>query len=376
MGLFILWQKGSAPFVETTATSTIETGPASAIETTTNTMKTTTSSTATVPSTAERAYQDAVKPQDAVSQYINQTLVDQGFSGTVLVYHKGQVTLHLAFGYADQEKRIKNALDTQYCIASIQKGQTAFLLMQAVANGKLSLNESLADFYPTVVTGETVTLKEMLNMCSGLGLDTDILYHLPAESSEATVAFALNNIYAQSSKDFSYQPVNYILLAGILEQVYQKSYQELFEAAIIKSMQLTETSFGMDENPQQAQAYSASGELTTPGQAAFARELGTGNVFMSARDLFVYYESVLKNEQLSEALRDQMWATFPDESYAGGLYHREGYFHGHGVKNNYEPTLDFSNDGQNAVVLLANKREETTDLNKLCDQFFAELVAE
>lgn len=62
-----------------------------------------------------------IEPKNALSAGIEQTLVEKKFSGTVLVFHHGQIILNKAYGWKDQSKRIQNTVHTQYCIGSVQK---------------------------------------------------------------------------------------------------------------------------------------------------------------------------------------------------------------------------------------------------------------
>ena len=59
--------------------------------------------------------------------------------------------------------------DTVYEIASVTKMVTAMLAFRLIEQGRLSLDDTLADFHPEMPSAGQITLRQMLAHTSGLG---------------------------------------------------------------------------------------------------------------------------------------------------------------------------------------------------------------
>ena len=319
-----------------------------------------------------------IEPKNALSAGIEQTLVEKKFSGTVLVFHHGQIILNKAYGWKDQSKRIQNTVHTQYCIGSVQKGQTAYLIMRAIKSGKIFLDEKLSDFFPQIPNSKNISIKDMLNMSSGLRIDEKKISSLNTTDEKEILAQTIRQTTVAPSASYSYQPVNYVLLAGILEKIYPTDYNSLFDKEIKDAMKLKETSFYSETNMAQALSYSQStaGPVYAPTTASsYADELGTGNVFMSAKDLYSYFQALFNEQFLTSQDRNELWHTYPGEKYASGLYTMTNSYHTRGVKARFEAVADFSKDGQNGIILLSNVWNQPKGYNNFAAQLYKKIVA-
>ncbi|MFC4772050.1 serine hydrolase domain-containing protein [Enterococcus hermanniensis] len=322
---------------------------------------------------------NTIEPKDKVSASIEQTLVEKNFSGTALVFKDGKIILNKAYGWQDQGKKIKNSLSTQYCIGSVQKGQTAYLIMQAIKAGKLSFTQKLSDFYPEIPNSENISIKDMLNMSSGLRINEKKVEALNTTDTKKILAETVRSATVAPTTNYSYQPVNYVLLAGVLEQLYQTNYQKLYQKNIIEAFGLKETSFYSVKNSQQALSYNSSTAglvYASTSASSYADELGTGNIFMSAEDLYHYYQSLFDEIHLTTSERTQLWAPYTGETYASGIYNQKNKYYSHGVKARFETFVNFSKDGKDGIILLSNVRSQKNNYSSLSDQLYKKVVAQ
>lgn len=319
-----------------------------------------------------------IEPKNAVSANIEQALVEKNFSGTVLVFQQGKVILNKAYGWKDQAKKIHNTIATQYCIGSVQKGQTAYLIMQAVKSGKLFLDEKLSAFFPQVPNSENISIKDMLNMSSGLRIDEKKIETLNTTDTKEILSETLRQTTVSPNAGYSYQPVNYVLLAGILEQIYQTDYNSLFDKVLKDPMDLKETDFYSESNKDQALSYSqsANGPVYAPTTASsYADELGTGNVFMSSGDLYQYFQNLFNDRYLTSQDRAELLHTYLGEKYASGLYTLANRYHTRGVKARFETVADFSKDGKNGIILLSNVWTQPKGYDDFVSQLYTKVAA-
>jgi len=72
------------------------------------------------------------------------------FMGSVAVSKHGNIIYTKSVGFADLENQIKTNENTIYRIGSISKTFTAVLVMKAIEEGKLKLNQTIKDFFPSL----------------------------------------------------------------------------------------------------------------------------------------------------------------------------------------------------------------------------------
>jgi D-alanyl-D-alanine carboxypeptidase len=70
------------------------------------------------------------------------------FAGAVLIARNGKVLLQRAWGAADRAAGTKNTLETQFRLGSMNKMFTAVATLQLVDKGNMSLNATVADYWP------------------------------------------------------------------------------------------------------------------------------------------------------------------------------------------------------------------------------------
>ena len=168
---------------------------------------------------------------------MRQAIDHVGVKGSVLVINHGKVLLNYA---------TDNKPDTSYLINSVQKSMTAAMVMHEVEKGKLKLSDKLAKFYPNVEGADSVKISNLINMTSGLDLQTDQQLGTPEFiSDEANIKHDAQYTVFDASKlgKWHYTSVNYIFLCGILSKLEKKSYEQLFHDTYIKPLNLTHSEF-------------------------------------------------------------------------------------------------------------------------------------
>lgn len=319
--------------------------------------------------------QPVLLTHNQLAMHLDQQLKTAGYIGSALVVSHGQVILQQGYGYADQAKQQLNNAQSLFQIASLQKSFTATLIMQQVQAGKLRLDTALSEYYPTVPDANHVTIRQLMTMTSGLG--EYILGHQVTTEQE-NVAFDAAHVRRLKSKAWAYQAVNYRLLAGILMKITGQSYDQLFNQVFNQQWHLN----AVDYHHFVTQAHRTTGydkrdysEPTYDNPGLFARETGTGNMAMTVGKLYAYYRLLMQHRLVDSQCLQAMWTPEPGESYSAGLYHHAQYLDGHGVITGYEPTVLFTPDGQDAVILLSNVFEKGQSWQPLAKTLFTQITA-
>ncbi len=142
-------------------------------------------------------------------------------------------------------------LDDRFRIGSITKTFTATAILQLVDEGKLKLDDPLSKYQPEVPNGGNITIRELLNMTSGLYDyvdDKGLNEKIDAEPGMVwqpkdllTVAFQRQPYFAPG-KGIHYTNTNYILLGLMIEQITGKPVEQVFHDRIFAPLGMTETS--------------------------------------------------------------------------------------------------------------------------------------
>lgn len=143
--------------------------PVSQTNSSERTSETTKTSTSLTPNAQQaKDFNKEVQPNSDFANEINKKLEDSQFIGSALIIHNGEIILQKGFGYANFSESKPNTAQSTFQIGSIQKAFTASLILKQVQAKKLSLDDTLDRFYPTVPDSQKITIRQLLSMTSGL----------------------------------------------------------------------------------------------------------------------------------------------------------------------------------------------------------------
>ena len=96
-------------------------------------------------------------------------LVDFGVPGAVLLVRDDDQTVVLTSGVSDLEAGTPMGADATFRIASLTKPYTASVVMQLVAEGTLSLDDTVEQWLPGIVSdADPITVRQLLGHTSGV----------------------------------------------------------------------------------------------------------------------------------------------------------------------------------------------------------------
>ena len=90
------------------------------------------------------------------------------FSGVVLASDNGKIVYEKAFGMANVELKVPNAVNTRIGIASITKPMTSIILIRLLEEKKLSLEDKVSKFIPDFPNGDKITVMMLFRHRSGI----------------------------------------------------------------------------------------------------------------------------------------------------------------------------------------------------------------
>ncbi|GKT04348.1 serine hydrolase domain-containing protein [Furfurilactobacillus entadae] len=328
--------------------------------------------------TAQKMAVDLDKSQAAS---LDDKMAQIRFVGSVLIVRHGKVMYEKQFGQSNAATKRQNRQDTAYPIDSIQKLATGALIMQQVQKHRLSLDDHISRFYPTLPHANEITIRQMLDMTSGLHL-ADPVGPTMVETDAEVVNYDLNHVTFDQNMygKWHYAQVNYNLLAGVLMKITGKSYQTLFEKQFVHRFGLQQTVFMPSTDQHVAVAYEGNsagdvdyGKAVVTPDAFWHDELGTGRVAMSARDLYTLISGVLQGKVISPAAVKTLYTSGSSSTYGGGTYNLYDAAVNHGLGYGYQAMSCVSKDGQDAVIMLGNSYRSDHSIKPFAEQLYIQL---
>jgi len=168
------------------------------------------------------------------------------FMGNVAIMAHGNLIYQRAIGLDSIEKQKLSTVNSRYRIGSVSKTYTAVLILLAVEEGKLSLDDTLEKYYPMIHNASKIKIRDLLQHSSGIPSytkDKDFFrYYTKAHTRQEMLdKFSLYHSDFSPQSKSEYSNTNYYLLGLILESIYQQPYSELISDKIVKPLKLFNT---------------------------------------------------------------------------------------------------------------------------------------
>jgi len=191
---------------------------------------------------------------DTVQEQVNEA-VDLGFDGIIVyVDEAGQPPAFYTAGWHDRKNKIPADPKALFKIASISKLYVAVAITKLVNDKRLSLDKTLAEYFPELVgrieNAETITLRLMVQHRSGIPNYTDNpgYWENPPESREEVLELALDlPANFEPDEDYGYSNTNYLLLRKLIDKVVGYSYHQYIKEEILTPLNLNHTFGSLSE---------------------------------------------------------------------------------------------------------------------------------
>jgi D-alanyl-D-alanine carboxypeptidase len=262
-------------------------------------------------------------------------VVATGVPGVLVLVRDGPRTERWSAGLADREAGVPMRPDARFRVGSVSKTFVAVLVLQLVAEGRLSLDERVGHRLPGLPERwHSITIRELLNHTSGLpdfvrerGLapiarDPDYFW----TPRELLALAAARPRAGPPGRRFVYASTNYVVLGLLVESVTNTSLARRLRERLFEPLELRDTAFvvGARIPGPHAHGYvspihdgvvlARDGGLDhTTDNATWA--WAAGAIVSDAGDLARFYAAVLGGRLLPERWMAAMQRTIP----AGGL---------------------------------------------------------
>lgn len=296
-----------------------ETEPATQATTAPATVAPTTAAPATKDSADGQGYNYVAikkKSGEIISQF-DKIVEAKNFNGTIYMKLGNDFEYLSSKGAANSNKHIDNSINTRFYIGGITKQFTAAAVLMLSEKKKLSLDDTLDKYFPDYEAGGKVTVKQLLNMTSGINtyvlhndittpsnyligdLDEKVKEDNSAKENKELILdwiFSQKLIFAPGTK-FDESESNYFLLGEIIEQASGMSYADYLKTAIFAPLGMGSSNFEPDEKTALAYDKAANTKSLNykgVGYSAFG-------MISNVSDLLKWTDGLLNNQVLTPA---------------------------------------------------------------------------
>ncbi|MBO6798986.1 MAG: beta-lactamase family protein [Balneola sp.] len=191
---------------------------------------------------------------DSVQDQANEA-IEHGFDGIIVyVDEGGEPPAFYAAGFHNKENKIPANPKALFKIASISKLYTAVAVTKLVNDGRLDLDETLADYLPEldgrIENASTITLRMMVQHRSGIPNFTDApnFWSAPTQTYEESLALILDKpANFEPDEDYEYCNTNYLLLNKIMENILGYETFQFIQEEVLTPLNLNNTFATLDE---------------------------------------------------------------------------------------------------------------------------------
>jgi CubicO group peptidase (beta-lactamase class C family) len=258
--------------------------------------------------------------------------------GSAAIMQNGKLQYSKAFGYANVEGNVKSTPAHKYRIGSITKVFTSVLIFQLIDAKKLTLENKLSDFFPSLPEAKNISIAHLLQHRSGLHNFTNdsiyYSYYLQKQSQEFMLKLiAANPPDFMPGKKAEYSNTNYLLLGYIAEKITGKTYAQLVAERICKKINLKDTYVGVvnaDLSKKEVLSYDYEDKWAQQPQTDLSIPGAAGSVLSTPTDLCQFITALFTGKLVSDSSLKAM-KTIRD-NYGMGLfqipfYDRKAYGH-------------------------------------------------
>lgn len=260
----------------------------------------------------------AARIDDAVRTHMDK----DGEPGVALgIFSRGTVVYAKGYGLADRSRQLPVRADTVFESGSLAKQFTATAVMMLLEQGRISLDDSIARYFPDAPkTWRPIRIKNLLSHTSGIEdyadddhADDFDMHSNPTESQILRKFEAMPLDFSPGAK-YDYSNTNYALLGFIIERVSGQSYASFLRAHIFSPLGMSSTGIiGRTPHPPHlAQGYEMHGRTMRVQDwvsPAF-NSLGDGSLYFDVFDLAKWDAALYTNRLLTHSSLERMWTVY------------------------------------------------------------------
>jgi D-alanyl-D-alanine carboxypeptidase len=261
----------------------------------------------------------------------------------IFVQGAGSESWTASLGTSNLTTHAPMSLDMHFRIGSITKTFVGTVILQLVDEGKIKLDDPISKYQPEVPNGNNITVREVLDMSSGLynysedeGFDKTLETELYGNNTNRVwepkelLAIAFKHPpYFAPGKGFHYSNTNYILLGLMIEQLTSHAVEDELQRRILTPLGMSNTSMPQltssaipNPYPRGYTFVTPASQTDQPGGASTSNPLDitmvnpswawtAGNMISTVHDLQIWAKALVTGKLLSAATQKERLSWLP-----------------------------------------------------------------
>ena len=242
---------------------------------------------------------------------LKKSFPDAGPGAAVIVTEHGRRVYEAGQGLADVNAKTKITPETVFRIGSITKQFSAAIILQLVAEGKVSLDDKLSKFLPDYPKpGADATIAELLNHTVGVQSYTDIpgwmdeKHTAKAYTTEQMIAeFKDLPSPSRPGEKWAYNNSGYVLVGAVIEKVTGKPWYQNVEERIARPLGLKTIQYGIveDRMPHMAKGYTLTDDKVAASQKIHMSVPHAAGALIGSVEDLAKWDAALRHGKVSPA---------------------------------------------------------------------------
>lgn len=230
----------------------------------------------------------------AIDAYLTEFMVQSNRVGfSVAIVRDGQTVLQKGYGRRSLDDNRPVTPDTLFAIGSVSKQFTCAAILLLAQDGKLSIHDPVAKYYPKLTRAADVTLLDLMNHVSGYPdyypldfVDRRMRTAIPGD--ELLQQYAGGKLDFEPGSNYSYSNTGYILLGRVAERVSGENLGSFLDRRIFQPLGMTHSVYEPDPgDPRLASGYTTF--LLSPSESVAPEASGwlggAGGIYSTPGDL-------------------------------------------------------------------------------------------
>jgi CubicO group peptidase (beta-lactamase class C family) len=304
---------------------------------------------------------ELVYPNDTCKKidfYLAKLAVERNFSGALLIVKDGKRIFSKGYGWANKEQKIPFTSRTLASMGSITKAFTASGIMKLVEQGKLSVEDNLAKFFPDIPADKAgITLHQLLTHSAGF---SEILKNDGGDYEKLETAEYLKRAFGEPlafnpGEKAIYTNVGMSILAIIIEKISGIEYEAFLKKVLFDPIDVKRISYcyPLLNSDTVARGYNNGIDWGThqqrfekSGGGPYWNLKGNGGLEASLNDMYKWINAISNATVLKKSSIDKMFAKHIVEEGSNG-----NYFFGYGcnIAKSRRNTTMIDNGGSNNI---------------------------
>ncbi|MEC8378669.1 MAG: serine hydrolase domain-containing protein [Myxococcota bacterium] len=301
--------------------------------------------------------------EKSLDAYFSALAENNFIQGSFIITQNGEPVFQKAYGFLDAKGKYVANTQTIYRIGSVSKTYTAVMIMQLVDEGKLTVDQTIDKWFPSIPKADQITVEHLLRHRSGLYPlileEHHVLMVEPIGFEEMIERVASHDLLFEPGTDQQYNNVGYVLLGHLIETIDNQNLNESLQRRISKKVGAVNTKYGDQINVKKNEARSLDygNEWVESKETKIMMFGGAGAMSSFPEDLCRFGESLFGGELVSDSSLRYM-----KDMSAGLWFNDENMYYGHGGGiDEFRSLLEYNEDISTCIAYTMNTHHYKPD---------------